>query len=464
MTVLFIRRYLKKMYEIKIINARYPDYDTKTFKVNDICIKDGKIVYIGKTTEKAKLVIDGDGYITSPGFIDIHMHEEELGKYPDLDTFYIGERMLRMGVTTALGGNCGINYQPPEEFIEAVGRHGSPINYMLKIGYNTLRKNAGLDSPFDPMSPEVLEQIKMEIVKTLETGVKGISFGIEYSPGISYEEMLEVSKLLDPQRHMVSAHYRKDGADSMVSIEEMIGLSRESSVPMQISHIGSCSGYGFMEKSLDMIDRANGDGIDVMADCYPYNAFCTYIGSTVFEEGCIEKWDVGYDSIMMTEEPYRNMHCTKEIFNDARTNYPDMLAVAFVMKEKEIIDAMKHPCVMIGSDEIYNGSKGHPRGAGSFPRVLGKYVREEKIMSLVEALNKMTKMPADRLGLTGKGQIREGFHADITMFSEGSIIDRADFNNPIEPPEGIEYVFINGKLALRDGEIIDGTAGGFISA
>lgn len=452
------------MYDIKIINAKFPDYDTNEFKINDICIKNGKIDYIGTTSVGAKLEINGEGYITSPGFVDIHMHEEEFDKYQALEKFYIGERMLKMGVTTALGGNCGINNQSPSAFVDYIKKNKSPINYMLKIGYNTLRQNAGLKSPYDKITDSALDLIKKEIEKSIPIGIKGISFGIEYAPGIGYKEMLEVSKILSPEKHFISAHYRNDGIESMDSVDEMISLSADSSVPMQISHIGSCSAYGYMEESLKKIKDANEKGLSIMADCYPYNAFCTFIGSTVFNDGCLEKWNVEYDSIMMTEEPYSNLFCTKEIFEDARKNHPDMLAVAFVMKEKEIITAMKSPYVMIGSDEIYNGSKGHPRGAGTFPRVLGKYVREDKIMSLNEALYKMTKMPAERLLLKNKGQIKEGYDADITIFDDKTIIDKADFSNPIVPPEGIKYVLVDGKLALKDDIMINNKLGKFISS
>lgn len=200
-----------------------------------------------------------------------------------------------------------------------------------------------------------------------------------------------------------------------------------------------------------------------MADCYPYNAFCTYIGSTVFNDGCLERWNVDYSSIMLTQEPYKNVYCTKEIFEDARKNHPNILAVAFVMNDKEIIEAMKSPFVMIGSDEIYNGNQGHPRGAGTFPRVLGKYVREEKHLELSEALYKMTKMPAERLMLNTKGQIKEGYDADITIFDDKSIIDRADFtNDPTAPPLGIKYVMVNGKLVLKNNIVISNNSGAFL--
>lgn len=450
------------MYDIKIINAKFPDYDTNKFKVSDICIKNGKIDYIGINSKGAKLEIDAEDYIVSPGFIDIHMHEEEIEKYPSLPKFYIAERMLKMGVTTALGGNCGINHQTPERFINHIKKYNSPINYMLKIGYNTFRRKIGLNSPYDKISDYELDIIQKKIIENIPLGIKGISFGIEYSPGIEYSEMLKVSKLLDPENHLISAHYRHDGVKSISSIEEMISLSEESLVPMQISHIGSCSAYGYMDKALDKIRGSREKGLSIMADCYPYNAFCTYIGSTVFNDGCLESWNVDYSSIMLTQEPYRNIYCTKEIFEDARKNYPNMLAVAFVMDDKEIIDAIKSPFVMIGSDEIYNGSQGHPRGAGTFPRVLGKYVREEKHLELSEALYKMTKMPAERLMLNKKGQIKEGYDADITILDDKNIIDRADFiNNPIASPDGIKYVMVNGKLALKDNIIISNNSGVF---
>ncbi len=451
------------MYDIKILNAKFPDYDTNEFKVSDICIKNGKIDYIGTNSKDAKLEIDAESYITSPGFIDIHMHEEELEKYPSIGRFYIAERMLKMGVTTALGGNCGINYQTPEIFINYIKKYNSPINYMLKIGYNTFRRKIGLDSPYDKISGYELDIIQRKIVENIPLGIKGISFGIEYSPGIEYNEMLKVSRLLNPEKHLISAHYRNDGEESISSIEEMISLSEESSIPMQISHIGSCSAYGYMDRALDKIRESRKKNLSVMADCYPYNAFCTYIGSTVFNDGCLERWNVDYSSIMLTQEPYKNVYCTKEIFEDARKNHPNILAVAFVMNDKEIIEAMKSPFVMIGSDEIYNGNQGHPRGAGTFPRVLGKYVREEKHLELSEALYKMTKMPAERLMLNTKGQIKEGYDADITIFDDKSIIDRADFtNDPTAPPLGIKYVMVNGKLVLKNNIVISNNSGAFL--
>lgn len=453
------------MYDLKIVNARYYDWDTMSERVADICIGDGKIMHIGHTSKGSIQEIDASHLFTSPGFIDIHMHEEELDKYPSLEEFYIGERMLAMGVTTVLGGNCGFNKSSVETFIKRISDKGAPVNYMLKLGVNTLRESLGLETPYDAMTEAVFIRMKDEILRGMELGLKGLSFGIEYSPGIGKEEMISSAKLLDSERHIVSAHYRYDTDRSLESVQELIDVSSISKIPMQISHIGSCSAYGYMSETLEAISIANTRGLDITADCYPYNAFCSFIGSEVFNRGCVDKWHVGYEDILLTEEPYRNIYCSEELLYKARGEYPDMLAVAFAMKEEEVISALKSPHVMIASDGIYNGDKGHPRGAGTFPRVISKYVRDHGSMSLEDALYKMTAMPAKRLGLQKKGAIKEGYDADITIFDYDTIEDKADFIlDPTAKPEGITHVIVNGNLAVYKGERCEGSFGEFIKA
>lgn len=158
------------MYDIKIKNAKYLDFDTNEFVVKDICIKNGSIDYIGDTTHCGSVEIDASEYITSSGFIDIHMHEEEIDRYDNLDRFYIGNRMLSMGVTTGVGGNCGLNIHPPESFINKVTTNKAPINYMLQAGYNTLRQKNGLEYPYDKMTSTVFNKILDEISYGIELG------------------------------------------------------------------------------------------------------------------------------------------------------------------------------------------------------------------------------------------------------------------------------------------------------
>ena len=215
------------------------------------------------------------------------------------------------------------------------------------------------------------------------------------------------------------------------------------------------------EKALELINSAMETDPGLDYDTYPYNAFSCSIGSTVFDEGCLENWGRDYSDILLTGEPYRYVRCTEEIFRDARENHPAMLAVAFSMREEEIRLAVKNRRGIIASDGLLRGGSGHPRAAGTFPRVLGRYVREAGELSLMEALRKMTLAPADRLRLFQKGRIRLDCDADITVFDPKTIIDRADFGD-LEPPEGIEYVLIGGEVAMEKGRAVNRRLGRFI--
>ena len=199
-------------------------------------------------------------------------------------------------------------------------------------------------------------------------------------------------------------------------------------------------------------------------DTYPYNAFSTTIGSTVFDPGCLEAWNKDYSDLLLSGEPYKNQVATKESFDDARANYPDMLVVAIVMNEDEIAAAIANPNGMVASDGIIANGNGHPRAAGTFPRVLGKYVRVDNIIDIVTALRKITLEPAKRLDMEHrKGDIHVGADADLTIFDPETIIDGPTFQDINIPNKGIDYVIVNGRIALKDNEFIDDRAGRFIS-
>lgn len=447
------------MYDLLIQQGTIVDFEKNKKFVGDIGIKDGKIVDIGRCEEGALNVINAEGLIVSPGFIDIHMHEEIIGNTVDGDDYDIANKMLRMGVTTGVGGNCGRNRQDTKEFLEFIDNNGAPINYLTYIGHNYLRDSLGIDDYQKSSKLEIQKMKDMAKRDIEEAGAIGISFGIEYSPKITFEEMVEISNAVKDDNVLLSAHYRSDGPQAVDSIKELIEISKATNKPMQIAHIGSCSAYGFMRETLDCIDAAIKEGVDLRADCYPYEAFSTSIGSAVFDEGCFERWNKSYDSILLTEEPYKGMRCNEELFYKARKEYPKMLVVAFVMNEKEVIEALKEPFVYVASDGVYNRGQGHPRGAGTFPRVLGKYVRDEGHLDLIEALKKMTLLPAQRLGLATKGDIKIGMDGDLVIFNLDTIIDGADFIEPTKPPKGIEYVIIDGKIALKQNQIVNNRLG-----
>lgn len=452
------------MIDIKIVNGKLLDMDEHRLIETDLGIKDGKIEKIGPIDEEAKMVLDAEGAIVSPGFIDIHMHEEELHLTEDGTDISIP--MLRMGVTTAVTGNCGNNRQDIRALRDVIEKRGNPVHYMSYVGHNSLRAKAGNLTTLEPSTPEQIEVMRQLVNENIEDGAIGVSFGFEYSPGTSMEEIIGVTQdIRDRKDLLLSAHYRFDADRALESIEEMAEITRRTGIPFQIAHISSLSAFGNMQEALDMIVRLREEeGLDLMVDAYPYAAFSTRIGTEVFAPGCFERWGKTYSDILLTEPPYEDQPATKETFEDARKNYPEMLAVASVMREDEIVLALQHPLVMVASDGIYRNHKGHPRGAGTFPRFIGKYLRDDKILDFFEGMKKITRMPAERLHLKNKGEIKEGYDADLTLFHYDTIIDKADFGSTSqEPPEGIEAVIVDGRLALHKGKLLDTKAGKYLT-
>lgn len=451
------------MYDLLITGGVYPDFELGQMVQGDVAVTAGKIVSVGQITGEAKQVIDAAGRVVSPGFIDIHMHEED---FPDEGENYgISLMMLQMGVTSCMGGNCGTAHTKFQQFKDAVKRlGGAPVNYMLQAGYNTARQDLGIGR-YDAATPEQIEQLAEQMREDIDHGAFGISFGLEYDPGITYEEVIQVIQAQPQEDLFVSMHYRDDSTGSPESITEMIRIADETGKKFQISHLSSCSAMGQMKDALDEIGQAMRRNPKLDYDTYPYNAFSTKIGTAVFDDGCFEKWNKSYENILLTAGPYKNQFCTKELFEKVRREDPDQYVVAFVMNEDEIAAAIANPeGGMVASDGVISRGNGHPRAAGTFPRVLGKYVREEGCISMIDALRKMTLAPARRLDLCAKGRIAPGCDADITIFDPQTVADGATFEDLHIKPTGIETVIVNGEIAVKGGEIVNQRAGKFIDS
>lgn len=444
------------MFDLAINNGNVADVKNGLLTRANIGIKDGKIESISQTELTGIRTVDASGMVVSPGFIDIHMHEDQLdeidgNKYIEEDIF---KKMVLMGVTTCIGGNCGIRMDDAEGYFSTIDKQGISLNFGAYLGYSNLREKIGAKDNYKPLTKEEIQKVKNLIRAGLEAGALGLSFGLEYTPGSTTNEMIEIAEVLNEYPgKLLSAHFRYDANDGMKAIKELIYISWVTGVPMQISHIGSCTAYGMMDQSLALLEKARSIGIDVMADCYPYNAFSTYVGTAVFDGDCFGRWGKDYNAILVSEGKYAGKYCTKEIFEYIRENEPNTLVVAFVMDEKEVEKALVDPLVMIASDGLTHLGQGHPRAAGTFPRVLSQYVRDKKSMSLLTALSKMTIMPAERLGLSNKGSFTLGSDADIVIFDPNKIRDKADFEQPSLIPEGVAFVIVNGKIVAEEGRL-----------
>ncbi len=449
------------MFDLVINNGVLTDPVDGQQKGN-IGISGGKIATIFQENLKGKKEIDATGKIVSPGFIDIHMHTEpSFKKY----SFEVLDYMALMGVTTAVGGNCGIGEGDMSSCTTAFQETGAPVNFVSLIGHAGLRDLVGCHDRYQPVSDDKIAQMGEILKKGLTQGALGLSFGLEYVPGTSFKEMLFLSEIVAafPGR-LVAAHYRFDGERALEALAEMVIIARETKVRFQVSHIGSCSAWGSrMTESLKMLESAHNAGIDIMADVYPYDAFCTIVGSAVFDPGCFERWGVSYDAILSAEGKYKGERCTKEILTYLREEEPEGLVVAFVMNEDEVVEAMVHPLVMVASDGHIREGQGHPRGAGTFPRLLGRYVREKGSLDLVTAIKKITWLPAQQLGLQNKGRIMTGYDADLTIFDPETIIDGSTFEEPAKPPQGIDHVLVGGSEVASQGKLTGNKPGIYLT-
>jgi len=454
---------------------------------------------VGSLTNKtASKVIDATGLAVAPGFIDLHAHLEPIFEIPDCESH------IRQGVTTSLGGPDGRGPVPFGAYIDSLARVGVGMNVGFLVGHNTVRQRV---MNLDNRAPtaEELNQMKILVSQAMDEGAFGISTGLKYLPGnfSKVDEIIALSKEAAMKGGIYTSHLRDEGLEVIASVKEAIAISEEADIPVVLTHhkvIGKPM-WGKSNETLALVDAARKRGLDIRIDQYPYNASYTGIsvlipswaragGSDAFKnrlksptlrdsikQGIVFNIlnDRGGDDLdrvqfakvkWMPELEGKTLKywCTLKGLEPTTENGAELVIEAqlnggascifHAMDETDVVTIMKHPQTMIASDgrlvKLGDGHP-HPRWYGTFPRVLGKYVREDKVLSLKEALHKMTLLPAKAMGLKDRGQIVEGTKADITIFNPKTILDQATFEDPHRYSVGIEYVLINGKLAVEQG-------------
>ncbi|HWQ80584.1 MAG TPA: amidohydrolase family protein [Anaerovoracaceae bacterium] len=447
------------MFDLAIKNGYVIDPSGRIHSKLNIGVKDGKVAAVTVEDISGSTEIDAGGLIVSPGFIDMHIHEDLYNEETDSFQIVISETMLKMGVATVIGGNCGKGYTDnPVEYMNLVDRLGYPVNIGMLAPHERIRGAFGDFDNYAPIDKKYLSGMK-ELLRTwLEGGCLGLSLGIEYDPGIDEAEAVALMEIAAKNGKIVTAHQRSDGDKAIAAVEEYIAWGTSVGAKLHISHLSSMNSFGSMEETLSIIDSCRAKGLDIGFDGYPYYAFCTYLGSAVFDDGFLEKYNFGeegYAMLQVASGPSAGIRLSKETFRELREKEPRALIIAHVLNEREVDLCIGHPACIVVSDGLYSNGQGHPRGAGTFPKLIRDYVIEKKRMTLNDAIEKITWMPAQRMGLAGKGSLKVGSDADITIFDLDTIKDEATYQESTKPPKGIEYVVINGQIALKGGEVVN---------
>lgn len=442
-------------YDVVIKNGTIIDPKRKKSTVANLGMLNGKISAITREDIEGNTELDVRGKIVCPGIVDIHSHVEG-----DLDC---AKLLAAMGVTTVYNGNCGMSSKDTKEFYDKYGNF--LINQIQQIGHTTLREQVGVVDRYKPSNDEEIEKIKIILEEAFNFGVSGLSFGLEYVPGSSLKEVLELAKVAAKYGKLVSIHTRSDCYGGLSTLREAIDITKKTGASVNISHLTYQFGMGMATEALHMIDEALAEGLDISVDSGLYSGFATAIGSAVFDEGCIDKWGCDYSSLIAGTGKYRGQRLTKEMYEELRRDYPDDTGIGMVGEEYEVFEILEKPYVMVCTDAgtLYdNGIPGHPQDAGTYPKFFKTMVREQHRITLIDAISRCTYMPAKRLGLNNKGFIGTGADADILIFDAKIIEDKADypcFGATDARPEGIEYVFVNGVMTVKGKKVLDVSAG-----
>lgn len=488
-------------YDLIIVNGTILDGTGSESFQADIGILDERILEIGNLKNaEAKTIIDASGMVVSPGFIDMHTHLEPIMEMPD------AKSLIMQGVTLALGGPDGGGPWPFGSYLDSLEQLGTGPNLAYLIGHNTIRREVMGNVDQAPTLSQ-MDSMKNYVEMAIKEGAFGISTGLKYLPGTfaKVDEIISLSKVASSYQGIYTSHLREEGLGLIDAVQEAILISKEAEIPVVLTHhkaIG-VKMWGASVKTLSLVDSARKEGLDIMMDQYPYAA--SHTGISVL----IPSWALeGSEFSNRVQDPILKDSIKSgiifNILNDRGGN--DLRRIQFsrvswrkelegktlhdwailegmeptvengaelviqaqlnggtgtiyhAMDEADVERIMKHPMTMIGSDgRLSQPGDGHPhpRAYGTFPRILGYYVREKNILDLPTAIHKMTGLSAQRLGIQDRGTIKKGNFADLTIFDPEKIIDRSTFTDPHQYPTGVQFVLVNGRLIVDQGEFQD---------
>ncbi len=433
-----------RLFDIVIQNGRVMDPDRRLDSVLNVGILGGAIRAVTADPLPAKRTIDARGMVIAPGFIDILSYDPvEPGTWTKIAD----------GVTTNLAMHGGA--VEPDSWYRAVAGQSPPVNYGASFFYNAARVRFVKDR-YAPAPEEIRLKILAMTEAALRKGALGVSFALEYVPGVSAEEIKPAMALAAQYGVPAFFHARFSDMESpgtnLDALREIIGYARTTRAAVHIGHINSTGGTFSMGSSIEYLDSARAGGMDITACMYPYTYWATYLNSARFDAGWQERFHISYGDLQLGGSSER---LTRETF--LKNRRLGKLAVAYAIPDEDNRIALRQPYVMIGSDAILEpGYNNHPRASGTFSRTIAVYVREQNIISLMDAIAKMTILPARRLegaseSMKRKGRIQIGADADIVVFDPVHIRDRATVEHPETPSAGIHYVLVGGKVVLDGG-------------